>query len=140
VLLRLIFSLESFCCRTVARPSEISVSSHYFGCLWIFTGPIHSSAHGLPSYSICGHVGSVSRLGLCASPVSFATLAFSLPLTIVSPNLIARFHFLQSFSVTRSSAGQGHRALGSWVTSCFRYSALSLHGLVAPATRLGLCR
>jgi hypothetical protein len=139
VLLRLIFLLESFCCREVARPSEISVSSRYFGRLWIFTLPIHSSACGLPSYSICGHVSSVSRQGLCASPVSFAALAFSLPLTIVPPNLIAQFCFLQSFSVACSSAGQGHRALGSWVTSCFRYSALSLRGLAASATRLGLC-
>jgi hypothetical protein len=140
VLLRLIFLLESFCCRTVARPSEISVSSHYFERLWIFTDPIHSSACGLPSYSICGRVGSVFRLGLCASPVSFATLVFSLPLTIVPPNLVVRYHFLQFFSVARSSARQGHRALGSWVTSCFRCSALSLHGLATPATRLGLCR
>jgi hypothetical protein len=134
------FSLESFCYRTVARPSEISISSCYFGCLRIFTVPIHSSARSLASYSICGRVRSISRLGLYTSPVSFAALVFSLPLTIVPPNLVAQFRFLQSFSVTCSSAGQGHRALGSWVTSCFRCSALSLLGLATLATRLGLCR
>jgi hypothetical protein len=85
VLLRLIFSLESFCCRAVARPSKISVSSRRFGRLWIFTGPIHSSARGLLSLSIRGRVSSVSRFGLCAPPVSFAALAFSLPLTILPP-------------------------------------------------------
>jgi hypothetical protein len=58
----------------------------------------------------------------------------------VPPNLIAQFRFLQSFSIARSSTGQGHRARGSWVTSCFCSSARSLRGLATPATRLGLCR